>query len=169
MIAPDVLIGATAVLATMPDLGGSDIRFGALCSDEAAELARLYLEAAHPPGAPTDLATAQKEVADTFAGAFGQLLPDASTTAYDHGTMIGSIQVVERSPWDPDLVAPFIIDFFVAPTHRGRGIGRALLARAAQVCLDAGQQHLALRIGDGTSGAAHHLYNAVGMRPSNAD
>ncbi|HET9648329.1 MAG TPA: GNAT family N-acetyltransferase [Microlunatus sp.] len=165
MIAADVLIGETAVLATLPDLPDGDIRFGTLHPDQAAELARLYLEAAHPPGAPANLAQAQTEVAGTFAGEFGQLWADASATAYDDETLIGSIQVVKRSPWDPELTAPFIIDFFVAPTHRSRGVGRALLARAARVCLDAGHQHLALRTGDGTSPTAHRLYQAAGMQP----
>lgn len=63
------------------------------------------------------------------------------------------------------LDCPFIIELFVRPGARERGIGRSLLTRAAAACQQLGETRIALRTSTGTSPAARHLYGPAGMRP----
>lgn len=46
--------------------------------------------------------------------------------------------VVTHSIWDEHLTGPFIIDLFIDPHARGKGIGRALVQHAIATCCDAG-------------------------------
>lgn len=156
-------------LAGLIDLNRSgravDCEFVALQPRHRDDVAALYL-ASYPPGAAVaDLGEAQREMDATFAGEYGVLWPDASPMAIRERKVVGSIQVVARSPWDPDLDCPFIIELFVHPDARGLGIGRALLTRAAVACRARGENHIALRTGEGTSPAARQLYHSAGMRP----
>lgn len=74
--------------------------------------------------------------------------------------------VVERSIWDEGLEGPFIIDLFVSPQARGRGVGRSLVQHAVQICALAGDAALSLRIGVGTSPAALAIYASLGFANS---
>ncbi|USQ81365.1 GNAT family N-acetyltransferase [Ornithinimicrobium faecis] len=127
-------------------------------------LAAAYL-AAYPAGvAASDLAEARQEIDDTFQGEFGTLRPDATTVAVHAGQPVGAILVVERSIWDPELDGPFIIDLFVHPDAQGLAVGRALLDHAIHACALAGDATLSLRFGEGTSPAAHALYERAGFQ-----
>ena len=126
-------------------------------------LADAYL-AAYPPGvAASSLGEAQQEMDESFAGEFGTLRPDLTQVAALQGRLVGAILVVDRSIWDPQLDGPFIIDLFVHPDLKGMGVGRALLDEAIHACATAGDVTLSLRIGDGTSPAAHALYARAGF------
>lgn len=128
-------------------------------------LADAYL-AAYPPGvAATTLSDAQQEMDDTFAGEFGTLRPDLTRVAVLQGRPVGAILVVGKSIWDPQLRGPFIIDLFVHPDVKGMGVGRALLDEAVHACAMAGDATVSLRIGEGTSPAAHALYARAGFEP----
>lgn len=129
-------------------------------------VADLYLASYPPQVGATDIDGAIAEIDATYAGDFGQLINDASLVALRDGQAVGSIQVVHRSPWDPDLHCPFIIELFVRPDARDQGIARALLKYAAANCQRLGETRIALRTSDeGTSAAACHLYALAGMRP----
>ena len=80
------------------------------------------------------------------------------------GRPAGAVLTVERSIWDEGLEGPFVIDLFVDPQLRGRGIGRALMTGAMLACRNAGDAQLSLRVGEGTSDAAHRLYGSLGFR-----
>lgn len=54
-------------------------------------------------------------------------------TAHDGGRLVGFVNVA----WDGDRHA-FLLDTVVAAPHRGRGIGRELVARAVRAASDAG-------------------------------
>ena len=124
-----------------------------------------YLDA-YPEGvAAEDLDDARREIDATFAGEYGVLRPDACRVAVVDGVAVGAILVVERSIWDPELAGPFIIDLFVAPASTGRGFGAALIVSAIEACSRAGDARLSLRIGEGTSDAASHLYSRLGFEP----
>ncbi|MGO3152503.1 MAG: GNAT family N-acetyltransferase [Galactobacter sp.] len=129
------------------------------------QLALAYLNA-YPPGvAAKNLDVALQEIDDTFAGEYGKLRNDASWVAIQDGGAVGAVHVVERSIWDPELPGPFIIDLFVAPASTGRGLGRSLIRAAVAACSQEGDTQLSLRIGDGTSAAAAHLYADHGFMP----
>lgn len=126
-------------------------------------LARIYRDS-YPPDIGADgLETALAEIDQTFAGEFGELRPDASFLALVGSTPAGAVLVVARSIWDPGLPGPFVIDLFVAPPHRGIGVGRALMVAAIDACRAHADSRLSLRVGDGTSPAAHTLYATLGF------
>ena len=104
---------------------------------DAIDLAVSYL-AAYPPfiGA-TDLPSAREEIRATFAGEYGDLILDACLGHVHEGVVIGAIFTTTHSIWD-DLPGPFVIDLFVRPGHRGRGIGRALIEAAIAACAELG-------------------------------
>ncbi|GAA4171254.1 GNAT family N-acetyltransferase [Gryllotalpicola koreensis] len=61
------------------------------------------------------------------------------------------------------LPGPFVIDLFVRPELRGRGVGRALISGAIAACASTGDKTLSLRVGEGTSLAARQLYGRLGF------
>lgn len=83
--------------------------------------------------------------------------------AHAGGRPAGAILVVERSIWDDHLDGPFVIDRFVHPEARGLGLGRSLVLAAMEACTSAGDRQLSLRVGQGTSAAAHGLYRGLGF------
>lgn len=129
---------------------------------DAIDLAVSYL-AAYPPfiGA-TDLPSAREEIRATFAGEYGDLILDACLGHVHEGVVIGAIFTTTHSIWD-DLPGPFVIDLFVRPGHRGRGIGRALIEAAIAACAELGAATVSLRVGEGTDPAAHRLYRRLGF------
>ena len=132
--------------------------------DDLEPLARLYL-ISYPPGIGAGShAEALSEIAATFEGDYGVLRPGASLVTEAGGRPAGAVLTVERSIWDEGLEGPFIIDLFVDPQLRGRGIGRALMTGAMLACRNAGDAQLSLRVGEGTSDAAHRLYGSLGFR-----
>lgn len=163
----------STLVGNLTDLGrlaqpdtSSDIDFEPLHSNHREQLADLY-HSSYPPtvgAANNDEALAEMDA--TLAGDYGELITDASLVALLCGKAVGSIQVVHRSPWDPDLHCPFIIELFVRPDTRERGIARSLLARTAIACQRLGETQIALRTNDegGTAPAALHLYELAGMR-----
>lgn len=107
-----------------------------------------------------------QEMALTFAGAYGGLRLDASLLAAVSGEPAGAILIASRSVWDHDLVGPFVIDLFVTPGLRRKGVGRALVIGAIDACTRAGDPAISLRVGEGTSPAAHSLYAELGFTPA---
>ena len=66
---------------------------------------------------------------------------------------------------DPQLRGPFGIDLFVHPDVGEMGVGRARLDESVHACATAGDATVSLRIGDGTSPAAHALYSRARFEP----
>ncbi len=126
-------------------------------------LARAYFAAYPADTAAESMDDAQLEIQQTFAGEFGSLLPSASFMVIQAGRAVGGIFVVERSIWDQELDGPFVIDLFLMPEYRGRGIGKALVRESMRACQQGGSQHLSLRIGEGTSDSAMNIYQQLGF------
>lgn len=135
-----------------------------LTDEDRTALAHLYLTAYPPAVGATDMEDAGAEIDASLGGEYGELLPEASLLAEDGGAVSGAILTTTRSLWDTELEGPFVIDLFTGPPYRGRGIGRALVLGAAQACRERGDSTLSLRVGEGTSRAAHALYSSLGFR-----
>jgi len=127
-------------------------------------LAEVYLSAYPPEIGAADLPEALGEMDATFTGEYGRLRLDASQVVLDDlGVVTGAILVTTHSIWDEGLAGPFVIDLFVDPAVRGRRFGRALVQTAIDACRSAGDQMLSLRVGEGTTPAAHALYTSLGF------
>jgi GNAT superfamily N-acetyltransferase len=127
-------------------------------------LAEIYLAAYPPHICAADLAEARTEMDATFAAVYGTLRLDASCVSLGrHGEVTGAILITTHSIWDEDVPGPFVIDLFVDPTAQGHGHGRALVQAAIDACTATGDETLSLRVGEGTSPAAHALYTSLGF------
>src|SRR5262249_29208304 len=71
-------------------------------------------------------------------------------------SFVHTLEHAERSAWLEEL--------YVAPAHRGRGIGTALLGAACELALAAGAVAVDLEV-DAAHGRAAHLYARHGFRP----
>lgn len=69
----------------------------------------------------------------------------------------GCVYWVRRSPSTAEVRR-----LYVRPSHRGRGLGRALLEALIEQVADAGYEHLRLNTGPHTE-AAHALYDDIGF------
>ena len=93
-----------------------------LVAADLDEVACLYFDAYAAGVAAETLEEARTEMADVLAGAFGTPIPAATLVAEEGGRIEGCIQTVLDPPWDaPD--GPFVIELFVHPDHRRRGLG----------------------------------------------
>lgn len=99
----------------------------------------------------------------TLVGEYGALRHDACLVAFRHGAAAGAVLVVEHSIWDPQLPGPFVIDLFVTPAARGHGVATTLVMAAIEACRATGDATLSLRVGTGTSAAAHAIYATLGF------
>ena len=162
----DILIGDCRYVATVPLGPDPDITLESISPRHLPALAECYL-ASYPSGiGATSIADSIAEMEATFDSEYGVLYPPASPTAVSQGRVVGSAMTVHRSPWDPHLTCPFVIELFVHPDVRGQSLGRRLLREVASSCLRIDQRHFALRTGPGTSAAAFRLYESLGMEPS---
>ncbi|QAY58851.1 GNAT family N-acetyltransferase [Microbacterium protaetiae] len=150
---PHGLASAAASITTRP-----------VATTDRDRLADIYLAAYPAQIGAADLADARTEMDATFAGAYGTLRFDASGVSLDrHGEVTGAILVTTRSIWDEGVPGPFVIDLFVDPTAQGHGHGRALVQAAIDACTATGDETLSLRVGEGTTPAAHALYASLGF------
>ncbi|MCX5379824.1 N-acetyltransferase [Streptomyces sp. NBC_00091] len=78
--------------------------------------------------------------------------------ALDAGTLCG-FAAVTYAPWNRRLT---VEDIEVAPTHRGRGVGRALMELAAGFARERGAAHLWLEVST-VNAPAVHAYRRMGF------
>lgn len=118
-------------------------------------LGRLYFEAYEPGVASSTSAEAIEDIALSFEGHYGVLDLNLSRLAWAGDELVGAVLVVERAPWPDTPTCPFIIELFVAPAYRRRGIARLLLACCATTTV-------ALRVDD-SNAPALTLYRSLGF------
>lgn len=107
------------------------------------------------------LTEASDDVRAAWNGEYGRWLAVGSLLARVNNGLSGAIITVEDPPWPDVPPGPFIIDLFVLPEMRRRGIGRALV-QAVQSALPTG---IGLRV-DEAAVEAHALYASLGFRPA---
>ena len=82
--------------------------------------------------------------------------------AISDNTDVGMVRAVEDRT---DHSSAWLISMWVAPDHRGRGIGDALIDAVVGWALDGGYARLKLDVADG-NGAAIRLYARKGFEPN---
>ena len=132
--------------------------------DDIPALGALYWDS-YPKGvAAVDPEDAVEEMEGVFDGEYGEPLESASLVAVDATDgIIGCIQTVTGAPWEGTPQGAFVIELFVHPDHRRRGLGTALLLAAAAAAEAAGHDNLALNAQEQTSPEAIHLYRRLGF------
>lgn len=94
---------------------------------------------------------------------------DGAPTAWAHvaevdGQVVGiAIWFLTFSTWT-GRNGLWLEDLYVSPAHRGRGLGRALLATLARVCLERGYPRMEWTVLDWNSSAIE-VYRHVGAEP----
>jgi ribosomal protein S18 acetylase RimI-like enzyme len=106
------------------------------------------------------VAESLEDIERAFDGGHGALIPQATLVAEESdGSIVGAVLTVLDAPWDHTPRGPFVIDLFVAPGKRGRGLGRALMAAAMS---GSPGISIALRV-EGDNTAALALYESLGF------
>lgn len=142
----------------------SQIKLRRLTKADVEELAQLYLDSYAPGVAVDSLTEAREEMNMTFQGAFGQVITGATLGAEIDGTLVGAIQTVSNPPWDDIPTGPFIIELFVHPEFRGKGVATALLSAAAAHCHNQGLKAISLRVSMKSAAPAVRLYEWLGFQ-----
>lgn len=148
---------------TQPDVPAG-VRLRPQAPDDADALGALYWDS-YPKGvAAVDLEDAVEEMEGVFAGEYGTPVEQASLVVEDaDGTLLGCVQTVTSPPWEGIPAVPFVIELFVHPDHRRRGLGTLLLLSAAEACHRLGWESIALNAQEETSADAFHLYRMLGF------
>ena len=121
-------------------------------------IGRLYFRS-YPDGEAGTREEAVADVEATSAGDYGTWVPEACLVAEEGGEPVGAILVTDNPPWDDVEGLTFIIDLFVAPGKRGRGIGGALVDAALAAV---GDREVGLRV-ESENAAARRIYERHGF------
>jgi N-alpha-acetyltransferase 10/11 len=132
------------------------LRIRPLTRSDAAEIAAAYH--ASYPGDWT-IEDAAGDVERWFAGHHGRLVPPASLGWFEDGRLLGAVVTVTNAPSPDTPQGAFVIDLFVLPSERRRGIGRALMLAA--MAASPGTS-IGLRVEEDNT-AARALYGALGF------
>ncbi len=127
-------------------------------SESIERIGLLYFRS-YPDG---EVGTCEEAVADveaTSAGEYGAWIPDACLVAEEGGEPVGAILVTDNPPWDDVEDLTFIVDLFVAPDKRGRGIADALVGAALAAV---GGREVGLRV-ESENAAARRIYERHGF------
>lgn len=115
----------------------SEVRVRAATPDDAPAIARLIRQFSNEDGYDSPITAAEVEtLAFGPRPRFGVLIADQA------GEPVG--YVLHYPSFDTDHAAKglYLQDVYVIPAARGRGIGRAMMAAAARLCVAEGGQYL---------------------------
>jgi GNAT superfamily N-acetyltransferase len=131
-----------------------------LAAQDAADLGQLYVRS-YPPDVidGMDADAAIGDMVDTFNGAYGVIMPEATLGAFVAGHLVAVVMTVAQSPWDDLPRGPLIIEVFADPAHRRRGLARAVLLAAMRVI---SPRPVSLRVSPDNA-AALALYRSLGF------
>jgi ribosomal protein S18 acetylase RimI-like enzyme len=146
----------------VPKIGEYAVR--SIVPGDKPALAELY-HASFSRDLVAGMDDANKEMEQAFRGEFGVLDTEASLVVTDGERLLGSILTVEEAPWPDTPPGPFIIDLFIHPDTRRRGLAHYLIAAAARELARKGKATAALRVLSENTGALR-LYKRLGFRPA---
>ena len=167
--AHDMVLGLPAGGAEPAIPDGVTLR-GGVAPVPAMVRARL---AAYPPGHPDagfggrSAEEHERDLVEVLGGKLvGPVLEDASAVIADtSGAVVGAVIVTRIGPEEWGWPGgPWVADVLVVPEWQGRGLGRALMRHAIDVCAAAGEGRIGLTVTDGNP--AERLYAALGFRRS---
>jgi len=142
--------------AALDRSGPADVAVRPIEARDLAVIGVLYARS-HPDGTVGTIAEATADVEASWTGSYGRWRRDASLLAELDARVVGAVLVVDDPPW-PDVTDPtFVIDLFVDPAFRGRGVGRTLLAAALSA---ASTNRVGLRV-EGSNATALALYRSM--------
>ena len=113
---------------------------------DVPEIGELYFASYEPRVGAASMEDAVADIESSWDGAYGELWQEASVVAELDGRIVGVLLVVREAPWEGTPTGPFIIELFVSPTHRRRGLARRLLIRGIETLADSGAESVGLRV-----------------------
>lgn len=123
----------------------SDPRLRPARLEDVPELVRLVHDLAAYERAPDECTLTVEQLQDRLFGAAPALFAHVAEV---DGAVVGTaIWYLSFSTWD-GVHGIFLEDLYVDPTHRGSGLGRALLARLAEICVERGYSRLQWQVLD---------------------
>lgn len=125
-------------------------------------LGMLYFAAYEPGLVGADVDEATDDIVASYNGDYGEFWGDASAVAGVSDELVGALLTVKQAPWADTPRVPFIIELFVAPDLRRKGIARRLLDHSLGEMKVRGVGSVALRVGTGNR-SARRLYQSVGF------
>ena len=130
--------------------------------EDVNALGALYFDAYEPGVASTTLEEAVADIAASYAGEYGEVLPEASLVTVKDEQVIGAIMIVRRAPWPDVPDCPFVIELFTDRAFRRKGVARSLMLAAMHSLSQSGESRLALRVNDANASALG-LYESLGF------
>lgn len=129
---------------------------------DTEEVGRLYF-ASYPAGlVGANVDDAIQEIEQTFAGAYGDLWTEASPVAVVRDEVVAALLTVRQAPWDETPEGPFLIELFVHPDFRRRGLARYCLETCLRHICEHGENSASLRVLS-ENGPALRLYESFGF------
>lgn len=157
-MANHLLVAPLPPAAPAPEVTG--VRLTPIGRKDVDAVGRLYWEVYGAADGETTLDEAVADVVRALDGGYGRLVPEASLVAWASDDVVGSVLTVVEAPWPDVPRGAFIIDLFVADSHRRRGLGTALVLAA--MAASPGEA-VGLRVDDDAVGA-RDLYERLGFR-----
>lgn len=140
---------------------GAAARIRPLTEGDVVELADTYWRSYRQESPGFTLAHATQDIARILSGHHGRVVAEASLLAVVDGRAAGAVITVIDPPYPATPAGPYIVDLYVVPAERRRGVGGALVLHAVSAL---GGRTVHLRVDDG-NGAAVQLYTAHGFTP----
>ena len=138
-----------------------------VCASDELPLARLH-ERAYEDHLDRFLALeevdpardADRQLRDYFSGRYGEVLTPGSSVAVLAGRVVAA--AISTASHFTSARRALIIDVMTDPDHRGRGLGRAVLADAVRALRERGETSIILNVTEGNL-AAIRLYTGIGF------
>jgi GNAT superfamily N-acetyltransferase len=101
-----------------------------------------------------------------FNGAYGQIVPSASSIVRHHGKLIAAIIATTKPEKQVNGSSSMIVDIFVNRNYRGNGLATTLMINSLNRLKDLGFETAELWVTKGNEAA--RIYEKLGFRPSHS-